>query len=50
MPDGLVAGAAGETHYTLTPTMVRNISRPRGICESDSMTMPVDLIFEIEGF
>jgi len=28
MPDSLVAGPATGTYYTLTPTMVRNISRP----------------------
>jgi len=34
MPDGLIAGPAAGTYYTLMLTVDRNISRPRGVCES----------------
>jgi hypothetical protein len=30
MPDGLVAGPAAATDYTLTPTIIRNISGHTG--------------------
>src|SRR5271157_2190763 len=39
MPDGLVTGPAAGTYYTLPTTTVRNISRPREICGSDTFAV-----------
>jgi hypothetical protein len=39
MPDALVTGPAAGTYYTLTPRVVRKISQPRGIYESDTFAV-----------